>query len=153
MMDWGRTLAVMARFYGYKAWEVVQLTPDQLEMYLSNVGYIRFLEQMAQLQYSYSKMDDESIEKMLAAGQRPPDPNSIRARGWRAFIAAYNVLDDEDAREATAPARKLDMRPETAEAIVAWVESGEMSAGPDGARIWREDVMPIWGRLMATAGG
>lgn len=149
--DWGRILAVLAHFYGFRPWEVERLTEAQVEMYLSNVGYIRFLRDLATLQYSYSKLDDEAVGKMLETASRPPDPNSLRARGWRHFVQAYNALDDEEAREATVQAQRLPIRPETAEAIVQWVEFGEMSRGPDGARVWREDIFPLWNSLVATA--
>lgn len=148
--DWGRVLSVLAHFYGFRPWEVERLTEAQLGMYLENIGYLRFLRDLAQLQYAFSKMDDDGINKMLAEASKPSDPNSLRARGWRHYVQSYNALDDEDARDATAPAAVLAMRPETAAAIVSWVESGEMSRAPDGARVWREDIFSLWQSLLAT---
>jgi hypothetical protein len=150
-MDWGRTFAVLAHFYGFKPWDVERLTEMQIQMYMENVGYIRFLEQVAQLQYAFGKLQDEDIEKMLSSAATPPDPNSLRARGWRAFVASYNAMDDDAAREDTAPALRLKLSPGAAKALADMVSSGELTRYPNGSVLWRMRIQPIWASLVATA--
>lgn len=147
--DWGQIMAVLAHYYGFKPWDVMKLSREQVDMYLAQTGMIRLARDMAQLTYHFGKLQDEDIQKMIDTASEKAEPDSLRARGWRVFIRQYQT-DSAEAEKAQA-AEVLPMRPETAAAIVAWVEFGDQSRAPDGSRIWREDIMPLWPRLCATA--
>lgn len=132
----------MAAFYGFKRWEVDELTDEEVAMYLGELKHIRFLRDYPMLRYAFSKFDKEDRAKML---EPATGPEATDTRAWEKFIAAY--LDDPEPEAAAQP---LNLHPDTAEAIVAWIEAGELSTSPHGADVWRIHVAPLWRRLLAT---
>ena len=101
--DWGPIMALLAHYFHLKPWDVERLTESQVQMYLSQINHIRLTDHMPHLSYAYSKYDDEAIAKMLSDSDTPPDPNSLRSRGWRVFIRNYQT-DSEEAEQQAAEA-------------------------------------------------
>lgn len=133
----------MAAFYGYKRWEVDELSDEEVNMYLKELKYIRFLRDYPSLRYAFSKLDKEAREEMLKPAT---GPEAHDTRAWEKFIAVYMDQQEEEAEVV----RPLQIHPDTAEAIVSWIEAGELSTSPHGADVWRIHIAPLWKRLLAT---
>lgn len=149
--DWAPIMALMAHLYHMGPWDVERLTEGQLQMYMEQSGHIRLLDHLPMLQANFGQLNEEARLKLIADADKKPDPESVDARAWRIFIRTYQT--EQEAAKTAHAAPPLPIHPETAEAIIKWVELGEMSKGPDGARVWREDLFGsgLWDRLLATA--
>lgn len=134
----------MAAFYGYKRWEVDQLTNEEVVMYMEQLPNIRFLRDFGMIRYQFSKFQEEDRKKMLEEATGPDD---ISTRAWQKFISPYLTPEKAGPR-----AELLHLKPETAEAIVSWVEHGGLSKYACGSEIWRRDFHStgLWSRLLAT---
>lgn len=110
-------------------------------MYLDQLGLVREVRDFAQNRYAFGKLDEAARRELLEAQS---GPDSLHTRAWAAYLAPYR------ARETGETVQPLPLHPDTAEAIVAWVEAGELSRSPDGSRVWREYLLPLWPRLLAT---
>ena len=148
--DWGPIFIRLAAVYGFGPWDVERMTEGQIQMYLEGSGAALLMKALPTLQYSFSKYDDEARQKLIDTAETPPDPNSVSARAWRIFTRNYQT-DAEEAEKAAAVER-LPISRGAAAAIVAMVETGELTRDYGmGSLMWRTRVMGIWHALIATA--
>ncbi len=146
--DWGSIMVQMAAVYGFKPWDVLALTEDQLTMYMRGIGPARLMRDLPALQAMFGKLDDKAIEKLIAEAAQKADPNSLRSRGWRVFIRQY--LSDQEEADQVVQAAPVGLSVGAAAALVGLVETGELMKYPNGSLMWRLRLLPIWKNLLAT---
>jgi len=147
--NWGPIMAMLAHLYGFRPWDVARLTPEQLEMYIENSGFVRLQRDMPQLTASFAKLDADARQKLVNDEGKDPDPNSIDQRAWRVFTKSYRTVEAEPEQEAATPLASLS--PEAAEGIVQWWESGDLYKLPEGGLIWRTQLVGIHKQIQARA--
>ena len=148
--DWGPVFVRLAAVYGFRPWDVERMSEDQIQMYLEGSGAALLMKALPTLQYSFGKFDDEARQKLIDTADHPPDPNSVGARAWRIFTRNYHT-DAEEAEKAVS-AERLPISRGAAAAIVAMVETGELTRDYGmGSLFCRTLVMGIWHALIATS--
>ena len=119
------------------------LTDTQISALLEEHGFIRHLNDQAQLRYAFSKFSDEDCENMLRSSG---GANPMRQRAWAEYAyRPYGLLPPEEGEQAAQPIP--GMTREVADAICKWWERGDC---PDD--IWLQ-LLPWHKRIIATAGG
>ena len=148
--DWGPIMALLAHHYGFGPWDVERLSERQVDMYLSQIGFLRLMDHMPQLQANFGQLNEEARLKLIAEAGQKPDPDSVDARAWRIFIRNYQTESEEAEQQAAAQALPLSQG--AAAAFVQMIETGELTRDfALGSLWWRLKVLPIWLRLLATA--
>lgn len=87
---------MLTHFYHLKPWEIPRLTASQLYAYTSQVGFIRYLRDLPEREYHFSKMGAEgwkALAEMDPDDEATPDPIQVRAR--RRFYAAYDLPEHQ----------------------------------------------------------
>lgn len=155
--SFGRPAALLTAFYGIKPWEIPDLTEEQIEMLMHELGFVRLLRDLPQLKYSFSKMSVEDCQKLIddderaraaaAAGQPAPMTRDqrTRARAWSILLQEYGVVDEERAPEAFEP---LPISAAAARGILADLEDDLI-----GDAAWSRLLAGgTYRRVLATAG-
>jgi hypothetical protein len=156
--EWGRTISILCAEYGIKPWEVGKLTNEQIEMLMTNYGYIRHVRDLPMLNYHFGKMDDEGAAKMVSeyneakakqkkAEQegrvyRPPKGDSIRNMAWKIFcLEPYGLMTEEEQIPTI-----FGMHPIVALGIIEFAETEHFPI-----RAWKNQLQDLWESIEATS--